>query len=151
MWNNALSLGCGERFWANSDTNFMTLSLRTPILAAYITEEDAAYLRGCGFAIRISIIWGLMPGPLSPSLVLYLVSADINLAISRNFLEAVQPTVEARLQTWPPPTITRDGRTVLDLNVRSDPWTLIASCASFDGTQVRFHLFLLVMVTDSGI
>jgi hypothetical protein len=139
MWSNVLSLGCGERFWMNNDTTFMTISLQTHVLATCITEEDKAYLRGCGLGIRISIIWSLMPGPLSPSLVLYLASGNINQALSQDFLMAVQPAVEVRLRTWPPPSrITGEGRRVLDLDVRRDPWTLITSCASFDGTQVCF-------------
>ena len=127
------------------DTNFATLSLQTLVLATHITEADAAYLRACGLSIRVSIIWGLMPGPLSPSLILYLLSenmpveAALNRATSRDFLAAVQPAVETRLRAWPPPKITRDGKSVLDLDVRRDPWTLIASCAIFDGTQVCFH------------
>lgn len=142
MWSDIVSLSCGERFWTNNDRDsFMTISLRTRVLAAHITEEDEAYLRGCGFCIRISILWGLIPGPISPSLVLYLAYGSIDHAISRDFLIAVQPAVEARLQTWPPSKITREGRTVLDLDVRRDPWTLVASCASFDGTQVCFRSF----------
>ncbi|KAH8995533.1 hypothetical protein EDB86DRAFT_1099203 [Lactarius hatsudake] len=138
MWNDILSLGHGpgERFWTNDNSDFMTISLRPNILATRITEDDQAYLRGCGLSIRISVIWGLMPGPLSPSLLLYLAHGNIDKAISRDFLKAVQPSLEARLQTWPPSMITRSGQTVLELDVRRDPWTLIASCTSFDGTQI---------------
>jgi len=64
------------------------------------------------------------------------VDKALDWATSRDFLAAVQPAVEARLRTWPPVKITRDGRSVLDLDVRKDPWTLIASCASFDGMQI---------------
>ncbi|KAF8259269.1 hypothetical protein EI94DRAFT_1035513 [Lactarius quietus] len=140
MWNNILTQGCGERLWTTSEATFSTLSLRTHILAALITEEDKSYLRGCGFSIRISVIWGLMPGPLSPSLVLYLISGNISQALSQDFLAAVQPAVEERIRTWPPPKVTRHGQERLDLDARKDPWTLIASCASFDGTNVCFYL-----------
>ncbi len=143
MWCDVLSLGCGERFWTNNDDNFVTISLQNHVLATHITEEEEAYLWGCGFWVRVSIIWGLMPGPLSPSLVLYLAYGNIDQAISQDFLIAVQPAIEARLQTWPPSRITRDRRTVLDLDVRRDPWTLIASCVSFDGTRVCFHFLSL--------
>lgn len=140
MWNNIISPGHGKSFWTpTTEPTFMTLSLRTQVLASIITEEDARYLRGCGFAIRISIIWGLVPGPLSPSFILYLISGSLDKATSQDFLRAVQPAVESRLETWPPPKITREGSTVFDLDVRSDPWTLIASCTSFDGTQVCSH------------
>jgi hypothetical protein len=137
-----LSLGSGERFWTNNDTTFMTISLQTHVLATHITEEDEAYLQGCGLGIHISIIWSLLPGLLSPSLVLYLASGNIDQALSHDFLIAVQPAIEAQLQMWPPTSkTTGEGRTVLDLDVRRDPWTLIASCASFDGTQVCFYSF----------
>jgi hypothetical protein len=123
-------------------SNFMTLALQTHVLASIITDKDAAYLQGCGFAICILIIWGLIPGPLSPSLIVYLMSGSLDKALSHDFLIAVQPAVKSRLQTWPPPNITREGCTILDLDVRRDPWTLIASCNSFDGTQARFLFFL---------
>jgi len=145
MWNNILTQGCGERLWTTSEATFSTLSLRTHILAALITEEDKSYLRGCGFSIRISVIWGLMPGPLSPSLVLYLISGNISQALSQDFLAAVQPAVEERIRTWPPPKVTRHGQERLDLDARKDPWTLIASCASFDGTNIGD----LAMITDN--
>ncbi len=136
MWTNVLSLNGQERFWTNDDQQFYQLSLQTQVLAAHITTSDEAYLRGCGLGIRISVIWDLMT-PLSPSLVLYLASGSVEGAMSSDFLLAVQPTLEARLQTWPPPSkTTSDGRTILDLDVRKDPWTLIASCVSFEGTQV---------------
>ncbi|KAH9017837.1 hypothetical protein EDB84DRAFT_1442645 [Lactarius hengduanensis] len=138
MWSDILSLGHGpgERFWTNDNSDFTSISLRPNILATRITEDDQAYLQGCGFCIHISVIWGLMPGPLSPSLILYLAHGNIDEAISRDFLKVVQPSLEARLQTWPPSMITRSRRTVLELDVRRDPWMLIASCTSFDGTQI---------------
>jgi hypothetical protein len=148
MWTDILSPSHGNFWTPMTESTFITLSLRTQVLASVITEDDTTYLRGCGFSIRISIIWGLVPGLLSPSLILYLISGSLDKAISQDFLRAVQPAVESRLQTWPPPKITREGSTVLDLDVRKDPWTLIASCTSFDGTQACFCFLPHVLVTD---
>ena len=62
--------------------------------------------------------------PISPSVVLFLV-ADYQAATNDTFLEAIAPSTFSRLHTWPPPTVSVNGVTQLQLEPARDPYTMI--------------------------
>lgn len=68
------------------------------------------------------------------------VLADIDSAMSSDFINAVSPLSALRLATWPPTEShgVEDDRIHLDLDYTKDPMKLINSCLEF--TEVCFRI-----------
>ena len=111
-------------------TNMMPLS---------VTPQDIKDFEIYGSFLRQSFIWGLDPFPISPFFIVA-VLADLDSAMSADFINAVSPLSALRLATWPPPEFlgVEDNRIHLNLDYTKDPMKLINSCLEF--TQVCFRI-----------
>ena len=116
----------------------------TNIMPLSVTPSNIEDFNFYGFLLRQSLIWGLDPFPISPFFIA-IVLADLESAMSMDFINAVSPLSALRLATWPPQEIVdvEDGSCRLELEYTKDPMKLLNSCLDF--TQVRFCFLLIIL------
>lgn len=111
----------------------------TNMMPMSVTQKDIQDFEIYGSFLRQSLIWSLDPFPISPFFIVA-VLADLDSAMSSDFINAVAPLSALRLATWPPQEFlgVEDNHIHLDLDYTKDPMKLINSCLEF--TEVCFVL-----------
>jgi len=108
----------------------------TPLVLPFAPDEkDLTAYKVYGSIIALGIIWGQHHLPLSPFFLLYLLHG-FNSITDISLIRAMAPEMGHRLSSWPPPTITVDGQSELQLQVGCDPMNMIFE--HFSHIQVCF-------------